>query len=229
MSDPPTCIVGAGRLGRALAARLRTSGTDPVVVSRRQSQIFGADGKVLDVADDPAAASGCGIVLLAVPASEVAAALRWLVPSLGRDTLVVNLATELPTTTLSVDGCRVVGCKIIGQSGQIERGNPAALVVDSADEADRALLARVLRPVGTVIATSEQFAARVNELVARRVIEAQLSLARALDDLGTPSVARAAAIGNLAPGIWDAVASGNTGPFLRGLVDEVWSATRARC
>jgi len=63
--------------------------------------------------------------------------------------------------------------------------------------------------------------------VARRMIAAQLDLVAALDELGLPPQAREAALGNLAVGIWGAVASGNTGPFLTRIVEELRTPARS--
>lgn len=219
-------MVGAGRMGRALATRLGGE-HEVALVSRRPGRVTDGEGRVLDVGSDAAAASGCAVVLLAVPAPEVAAAAAWVAPHVDRAALVVNLATELPTADLAVPGLRVVGCKIIGQSAQIEQGRPAALIAGAMTGTERALLSSVLGRVGVVIDAPEQLAARVNDLVARRMIAAQLDLVAALDELGVPQQAREAALGNLAVGIWTAVASGNTGPFLTRIVEQLRTPARS--
>jgi hypothetical protein len=213
-------------MGRALATRLGGE-HDVVLVSRHPGRMTDVEGRVLDVGSDPAAASGCAIVLLAVPAPEVAAAAAWIAPHVDRAALVVNLATELPTANIAVPGLRLVGCKIIGQSAQIEQGSPAALIAGAMSGTERALLASTLGRVGVVIDGPEQLAMRVNDLVARRMIAAQLDLVAALDELGLPPQAREAALGNLAVGIWGAVASGNTGPFLTRIVEELRTPARS--
>jgi hypothetical protein len=213
-------------MGRALATRLGGE-HEVVLVSRRPGRVTDGAGRVLQVGSDPAAASGCAIVLLAVPAPEVAAAAAWIAPHVDRAALVVNLATELPTANIAVPGLRLVGCKIIGQSAQIEQGSPAALIAGAMSGTERALLASTLGRVGVVIDGPEQLAMRVNDLVARRMIAAQLDLVAALDELGLPPQAREAALGNLAVGIWGAVASGNTGPFLTRIVEELRTPARS--
>lgn len=222
MSEVRVCIVGAGRMGRALATRIGT-GHDVVVVSRRPGRLLLADGRELVVGDDPAAARGCAVVLLAVPADEVPAALHWVAPCLDSGALAVNLATELDTAeldTAALDevGAQLAGCKIVGQSGELERGAPAALVISRADAAQRELLTGVMREVGYVVDAPERLVAQVNELVARRIVTAQSAMAEELDALALPAAVRNAALGNLALGVWRAIASGNTGPFLRRIV-----------
>jgi predicted dinucleotide-binding enzyme len=218
--DSSVGIVGAGRMGRALAARIGLD-REPIVVSRRARLLELADGRAIPAGADPAGLRDCAVVLLAVPAGEVAAALAWVRPHLRPGVLVVNPATELPTSELDGAGVRLIGCKIVGQSGQIERGVPAALVADGASAAERAVLAAVLRRVGVVLDGPESLVATVNDRVARRMVAAQLELARELDGLGLPPAARDAAIGNVAVGVWQAMAAGNTGPFLTKIVEEL--------
>lgn len=215
-------IVGAGRIARALVARIDAA-YQLTVVSRRAGRMTTGQ-RDLPVTDDPAAVRRCALVLLAVPAAQVANALRWVAPHLGPGAFAVNLATESVSRALQVDGVRLVACKIIGQSGRIESGIPAAFVVDGASPDERALLSEVLRGAGTVLDAPEELVARVNELVARHMIGAQLDLLRELDRLDLPGAARDAAISNLAVGVWLATASGNTGPFLRTLVAEMTEA-----
>lgn len=213
------CIVGAGRMGRALAGRIGP-GHQVVLVSRHPTRFTTPDGRVLAAGRDPAAARACAVVLLAVPAPEVERALGWIAPVLPDGVLIANLATELLTRDLAWPGLRLVGCKIVGQSGEIARGVPAALIVTGAREAERALLTEVLRRVGVVIDAPEELVAGVNELVARHMVAAYLTLVQALDQLELPESASHAAVNNLAPGTWRAVVSGNTGPFLRKIMQE---------
>lgn len=224
-SNPPAGrgavgIVGAGRMGRALASRIGTE-RDLVVVSRRAGHFASPGGDDVSVRDDPSVLSGCALVLVAVPADNVPAALDWVRPHLVPGTLTLNLATELRTPGLDGSGLRLLGCKIVGQSGQIARGTPAALVVDGASDTELVVLAEMLSPVGAVVDGPESLAAKVNDLVARQVIVAERGLAAELDALGLPPEVRDAATSNLAGGIWQAVATGNTGPFLTKLVAEL--------
>lgn len=213
-------VVGAGRMGRALVVRL-SDDHDMVVVSRRTGSMSLPGGREIAVGDDPAALRECALVLLAVPAHEVAAALARVAPHLQPSAIAVNLATELPTSELDTDGVRVIGCKIVGQSARIEGGAPAALIVDGATDDERALLLSVLSPLGVVLNGPESLVATVNDLVARRMITAQFELAAALEQAGLPPEARDVAIGTLAVGVWESLARGNTGPFLTKIVNEM--------
>lgn len=85
------CIVGAGRMGRALAGRI-DPGHHVVLLSRHPVQFTTADGRVLAAGDDPVAARDCAVVLLAVPAPEMKRALGSIAPALPDGVLVANLA-----------------------------------------------------------------------------------------------------------------------------------------
>lgn len=83
------------------------------------------------------------------------------------------------------------------------------------------MLTDVLRRVGTVIDAPEELVAEVNELVARHMVAAYLTLVQTLDQMELSEGAHHAAVNNLATGIWRAVTSGNTGPFLRTIIHEM--------
>ncbi|MGH8961363.1 MAG: hypothetical protein ACRDWT_09165 [Jatrophihabitantaceae bacterium] len=217
------CLVGAGRLATAFARRI-ASDADLVAVSRHRGRLPRPDGcPDLVVFDTPATAAGSELVLLAVPAEQVPAAMRWLAPHLPAGTVVANLATELDTASVAplLPGCQVIACKVVGQSGEIAAGAPAALVVSGTTLEQTRLVAAALAGIGTVVAGDEQLAARVNETVARCMIGSHLLLVDGLDRLVLPDTVRQAAIANLAVGILRAVSSGTAGPYLRRIMAEL--------
>jgi hypothetical protein len=216
------CLVGAGRLASAFALRIDAA-ADLVAVSRRRGRLARPAGcDELAVSDDPGTAAGAQLVLLAVPAEQVPPTMRWLAPHLPAGTVVANLATELDTDSVAplLPGCQVIGCKIVGQSGEIAAGSPAAIVVSGATLEQTRLVAAALADVGTVVAGAEATAARVNETVARVMIAAHRELVSELDALDVPTTMRHAVFGNLAVGIMRTVASGTAGPYLRKLMAE---------
>jgi predicted dinucleotide-binding enzyme len=217
------CLVGAGRLARAFARRI-DAGVDLIAVSRHRGRLS-RPGTCPDlvVSDDPTVAAGAELVLLAVPAEQIPAAMRWLAPHLPAGTVVANLATELDTASVAplLPGCQVIACKVVGQSGEIAAGAPAAIVVSGTTLEQTRLVAAALAGVGTVVAGAEQIAARVNETVARKMISGHLDLVGELERLELPDTVREAAIANLAIGILRAVSSGTAGPYLRKIMAEL--------
>jgi hypothetical protein len=217
------CLVGAGRLARALSLRIFAR-ADLVAVSRHRGRLpRGGSTPDLVVSADPATAAGAELVLLAVPADQVRTAMRWLAPHLSAGTVVANLATDLVTASVAplLPRCRVIACKVVGQSGEIAAGSPAALVVSGATLEQTRLVAVALAGVGTVVTGSEELAARVNEAVARQMISGYLELIDDLNRLELPDAVRQAALANLAVGVVRTVSSGTAGPYLRRIMAEL--------
>lgn len=220
------CVVGAGRLGRAIANRVPNA-FDLVVVSRRSDQFPRPNGQgKLIVTDDLREARGSSVVLIAVPSSQVVTAMTALRPYLPSGALVANMATEAATDDVAavMPRCRVVGCKVLGQSGEIERGSPALVAVQYASPEDRKLLAAVFSDVGEVVAASEELATAVNSLVARRMVDAHAGLADELQRLGVGDHVVRAVLGNLAVGVLRSIANGDAGPYLRRVIEEFGAA-----
>jgi pyrroline-5-carboxylate reductase len=216
------CLVGAGRLASALALRISVD-TDVIVVSRHSGRLARPDGRPdIIVSDDPATAATAELVLLAVPADEIAAAARWLAPHLPAGVVIANMATELATAPLAslLPGCRVVACKVVGQAAEIAQGSPTALVVSGATPEETSLVAAALADVGTVVVAAEEVAAQVNELAARRIVAAHQALSDELDKLAVPDSIREPALANLAVGVLRALSTGTAGPYLCRIIEE---------
>lgn len=223
------CLVGAGRLASALALRISVD-TEVIVVSRHSGLLARPDGRPdIIVSDDPATAATAELILLAVPADEIAAAARWLAPHLPAGVVVANMATELATAPVAslLPGCRVIACKVVGQAGEIAHGSPTALVVSGATVEETSLVAAALAGVGAVVVAAEEIAAQVNELAARRIVAAHQTLIGELDKLAVPCAIRESALANLAVGVLRALSSGTAGPYLRRIIEETAASAAA--
>ena len=223
------CLVGAGRLATALALRISVD-TDVVAVSRHSGRLARPGGRAdVIVSDDPATAAAAELVLLAVPADEIAAAVRWLAPHLPAGVVIANMATELATASVVslLPGCRVIACKVVGQAGEIAHGSPTALVVSGATPEETSLVASALAHVGTVVVAAEEIAAQVNELAARRIVAAHQALSGELDKLALPDAIREPALANLAVGVLRALSTGTAGPYLCRIIEETAASAAA--
>jgi hypothetical protein len=210
-------------LAKALSLRI-SADTDLVAVSRRPGRLARQSGQPdLIVSADPADVAGAGLILLAVPAGEIAAAMRWLAPHLAVTAVVVNMATELATASVAsqLPGHRVIACKVVGQAGEIAYGTPAALIVSGATAPEARLVAAALAGVGPVVVADETVAAQVNELVARRIVTARAALVDELDRIAVPDTIARAAVGNVAVGVLRALSNGTAGPYLRRILREM--------
>ncbi len=109
------CVVGGrGRMGRWLVPRLAAAGLEVAVADA-------AEGPW-----DPAVAARCGVLVLAVPVTEVAGVAQRLGPHLDPGSLVMDL-TSLKTAPLAAMlehcPCQVVGCHpLFGPDTRSARG-----------------------------------------------------------------------------------------------------------
>jgi hypothetical protein len=144
-------IVGAGRLGGALARRLCRS---------YLLDVCDRDGRVADKVADQCRArrssfsevcARCDVVLLCVHAPEVE---RLVFAEPTAQPLFVSMATDLDSEALAAradpTGPRLVALKLIGQFLAIEHGLPALFITRDQRPAEVALIRQVLVDVGRV-------------------------------------------------------------------------------
>jgi len=100
------CILGGGNMGRALAGGLIRRGTEPSVLSIGESHeptrlALARDLNVTATADNLAAISGAGVVVIAVKPQDVASVLAPLAPQLSRERpLLLSVAAGIRTESL---------------------------------------------------------------------------------------------------------------------------------
>lgn len=143
-------IVGAGRLGGALATGFVVSGrhseTDIVLCRRRTDALreFALRGHPI-VADAREAIEEAGVVLVGVQPQEMDAVLAQLAPALTPDQIVVTLAANVTTSAVSsaLDGSNAVVRAMPNIAAALLESMTCLAVADDADTRTRAALARV--------------------------------------------------------------------------------------
>lgn len=152
-------IVGAGRLGGALATGFVVSGRCSeldVVLCRRQVERlreFGLRGHPL-VADAREAVAGADIVLLGVQPQEMDATLAALAPVLTPEQIVVTLAANVTTATVSAGLGGVPVVRAMPNIAAAMMQSMTCLAIGSdADARTEAALVRVDRLFGSVGST----------------------------------------------------------------------------
>ena len=150
MSDPRVAVVGAGRMGAAMAARLRRCGADVVVQNRTRSKaatVAAATGAT--VAETPReAAAGADVVLVSL-ADDAACAEAYggedgIVAGLSASSVVADTSTVGPWTSRRLGalvGKRDAGmldAPVSGSVPVVERGELTVMVGGAADDLDRA-------------------------------------------------------------------------------------------
>lgn len=150
MSDPRVAVVGTGRMGAAMAARLRRCGADVVVHNRTRSKattVAAATGATM--AETPReAAAGADVVLVSL-ADDAACAEAYggedgIVAGLSASSVVADTSTVGPWTSRRLGalvGERDAGmldAPVSGSVPVVERGELTVMVGGAADDLDRA-------------------------------------------------------------------------------------------
>jgi pyrroline-5-carboxylate reductase len=192
-------IVGLGRLGRALAARL-SGGREVVgfdVVPARQDQV--ARDLSIRGAPDLDAVAGCALALICTPGQavlDVAATLRRRSPSC----LLASLATVLPPEHVAAIRARgVVVLRMIGQFKAVELGL-RPLFVAEADGPAVGAFAALLEGVGATVSGSEEEVAVANQVAATAALRACRQLEREWSRRGLRPEFLAPAVQNIVAG-----------------------------
>src|SRR5688500_2230195 len=153
MSTDPVAVVGTGRMGSAMVARLRGSGRPVVVFNRtaaRAADLAARTGaRAVPTAREAAASAGVVLVSLADDAAVAAAydGPDGVVAGLSPGTVVLDTSTVSPETVralatmVSAAGATLLDAPVSGSVPVVERGALAVLV-----GGDSAALARA-RPV----------------------------------------------------------------------------------
>jgi hypothetical protein len=202
---PIVGILGAGRLGRALANRI-----SPRLRTAISDCDSGAAVSGLPFHDPPGLAERCDVILVCVPPSQVAAAIA---SCSHPGPVYLNMATSVRTSALASDprlgGLTIAGFKPICQYLAIGSGAPTVFVTSAA--AKLQLLREVagdLGPVTLVSEIAEDAVGAVNRIATLAALRACTALDAELRDgtdpgvaalAGTPGVV-AAAISNVLAG-----------------------------
>jgi pyrroline-5-carboxylate reductase len=182
-------VLGAGRLGRALAARLRPHAkvalcdADPRKAKQAAKQLgaeWYTEAEILRFSE---------ILLLCIPAAEVERFFRRVDTEWeGPHPLYLNTATDLDTPPLvrelGLRRCRVIGLKPIGQFATIARGVPVTFVTAHDAPAELAWVRRLCEPLGPVRVGDEHRVGLLNRAATRLALRFCLSFREELAELG---------------------------------------------
>lgn len=163
--QPHVAVIGTGRMGAAMAARLRSGGAAVTVWNRTRGaaeRVAGATGAT--VADTPAAAAAAAPVVLVSLADDAAVTAVYggpdgITAGVGGGTVVADTSTVDPRTVaalapeLAGRGAHLLDTPVSGSVPSVERGELAVLAGGDAAALERArpvlgLLARRIFHVG---------------------------------------------------------------------------------
>jgi pyrroline-5-carboxylate reductase len=164
-------MVGAGRLGKAIAMRLAG-----------RVKFYIADG-IREKAEALARASGgiamsvedvfrdANIVMMIVPPDQIVSLAETHSEIMQPGALLLNMATSVPTSEVQRQVSRrdihVMAVKPIGQAHAIEHGGKAVFVVNGHDAVHIKAVSDLLRPIGPCIAGDEMLVQYINAAATR--------------------------------------------------------------
>ncbi|MET8635498.1 NAD(P)-binding domain-containing protein [Streptomyces sp. NPDC004680] len=201
-------IAGTGRLGTALAARLKDRFAVLLYDTDRSCARRAATTTALPLADAETLVTA-DVVLLCVPPQETDNALLGLARCAvrgGRRPLFVSLATSVPTARLrsvlaqspDLAGIDVVGLKPVCQFAALARGVPTVMVTEDTGRLDE--LRYLASGLGTVLVGDENVVGPVNRAATKAALRACAQLTDELSARGVDLLLVRAAVGNVLAG-----------------------------
>lgn len=225
----PVGLVGVGRMGKALTAKL-AGHIELVLFDRDNTELIAVAGeyntKISESLEDIAA---IGTVILAVPDREVISCIK-VFNRLPQPLTVINIATNVDRHVLRETAGRNVKCisaKIIGQADEMMAGQRPVIMVDDHPVEMVAATAEIFSKVGDVIIGRADLVAQINRMAAEKVLTAAVTIEETLRRQKiTDQAIINNAIGQVAVGILKAYANSNLGPFAREIVQQVRTKLR---
>lgn len=220
----PVGLVGVGRMGKALAAKL-AGHIELVLFDRDNTQLTAVAGeyntRISDSLEDMAE---LGTVILAVPDREVISCIK-VFNQLSEPLTVINIATNVDRHVLRETAGRNVKCisaKIIGQADEMMAGQRPVIMVDDHPVELVSATAEIFSKVGDVLIGRADLVAQINRMAAEKVLTAAVTIEETLRQQNiTDQAIINNAIGQVAVGILKAYANSNLGPFAREVVQQV--------
>jgi len=214
-------MIGTGRMGRILAARMAEAHT----VFLYDTDTAGAK-KVADSLQLTAVASlaelNVDAVVLAVPDSAIGPCLAEL-KATGKSWKVFSVATNISREMLAGLAGEKVQClnvKLIGHAGEMNRGEKPVIVVDAGDNDMIRHAQQIFATVGSVLVGNADQVKLINGVATEEALKASVAIETVLRAAGItdPEMLRGA-LSQVAPGVLRAYSEDDLGPFARNIVN----------
>ncbi|GAF13453.1 hypothetical protein JCM19045_2700 [Bacillus sp. JCM 19045] len=130
-------IVGTGRMGSVISKCLALNYTLTLYNRSSQRAKVLADELKAQYVDEPLGLSTCEVILLSVPADQIATVAAEVAAFCKTDTIIVNTATKaFISTELRSRHPHIyfVDAKIIGHAGSMEFGQSAYVIIDTSEK-----------------------------------------------------------------------------------------------
>jgi hypothetical protein len=228
---PSIGLVGVGRMGKALAARMAKEHA-VCIYDRDPAQLDTVAAELsLDKADSIEKMAQMGTVVLAVPDREVISCIKCFNQMPYRLT-VVNIATNVNRHIIREIAASHVTCisaKIVGHADEMLLGQKPLIIVDDRPAELVELVCELFAPAGDVLVGRADIVSRINTIAAEAVLSAAVNIEEKLrqQKLNDPAIVRAS-IRQVAVGTLKAYADGNLGPFAREIVQAVQAKMKVK-
>jgi pyrroline-5-carboxylate reductase len=214
------CVIGTGRMGRLLAARMATENEVVVYDANCKNAKAVAEAlqlKVLESLEEMDADA----VVLAVPDSAVSLCITELHKT-QKLCNVFSVATNISREMLSEMAGETTHClnvKIIGHAGEMSRGARPVMVVDEGNSELTLLARQVFAAVGAVVVGKADCVQQINSVATEEALKASVAIEQRLHCAGVtdPELIRGA-LSQVAPGVLRAYSEDDLGPFARGII-----------
>jgi len=225
-------LVGAGRLGTALACRLPARIGWIADIDRRRAEVLAREVSALAVSSDELFRD-CRVILLAVPPAAVETLMVESGSRLAADAVVFDLATGVDTKRLRRRGLppsgRLAGLKPIVQAYAFGHGAGAVFVLDPEDRDLRDVAAGIVEPAGSVVIGDTARVREINNAATRAALRLVYELQSEIRPLSMDPQWIAAALHTVAAGTIQDWPPGQPNDYLRDRLRELnlccdWSA-----
>ncbi|MCX7779914.1 MAG: NAD(P)-binding domain-containing protein [Negativicutes bacterium] len=217
-------LVGVGRMGMVLAARLREY-ADVLIFDRDPDRLaLVAEELNLPVAAGLDELADAGVVILAVPDREVISLIKDF-NLIKKPLSVFNVATNVAQMVLEEAAAKHVRCtgvKLIGHANEIALGQRPVIIINDKPAELVPVAEELFAPLGDIIIGKADSVTAINTIAAQKALEAAVAIEETLIGGGvTDSNVIKSAIRQVAAGILKAYTNDDLGPFAREIVRAV--------
>lgn len=220
-------VIGAGRMGTLIASMLPAEVRKIVIDKDRDKARAVAEQVEAEYSDKIEAAAAADMIMLVLPAAAIQEMVAELLGVVKDGTTILNMATTAqvePATALNNRNIAVIDTKIIGHAKEIFRGEPAIIVVNTADEARFAAIANVLKNFYKVVQGNSSLVETINSLASSEGIKTAVAIRKKLQNLNIDNDWITVAIRTVCAGTMKAFTEDDLGHFARELVKKLEQA-----
>ncbi len=217
-------IVGTGRMGTALAKRLRNSlelvlydSNYELAATRAKEYSVTAVGRLTEL-------DGLDAIILAIQDNKVLDCINDFRQA-SIEANIVSIATNISQLSLqkmSGQGIYCISAKMIAQADEMAAGERPVVVISPGPSKLVRLAAAIFSSIGDVMVDDSEIVRTINSIAVEKAVEAAVMIEDQLCAAGfrNPAIIRAA-LRQVAAGVVKAYSSNNLGPFAREIAARV--------